>query len=237
VSPNHRGTFYVYRNRDHRIRGIALIGRNTIFDARTDAALKALAKCARGCTDVRMMFAETSRLLEFWHYFASPEQTPRKACSELLFDISSCPSNLDPSVNLRQAKLGELDQVVAAHAAMVVAETGTNPLELDPEGFRTRCAERIRGGRVWVWVRDGKVLFKTDVISETPEAVYIEGLWVDPAARGRGVAWRCLGGLCKRLLDGKNAICGFVDSENFAAQSLYRKAGFTVRNRYEKVYV
>ena len=237
VSPNHRGIFYVYRDRERRMKGIALIGRNTIFEARTTAALKTLAECARGCAEVRMMFAETARLLKFWHYFASPEQVPRKACSELLFDISSCPNGLDPSVDLRTALPEEIEQVVEAHAAMVVAETGVNPLEIDPDGFRSRCAERIRGGRVWVWVSDGKLLFKTDVVSETPEAVYIEGLWVDPAVRRRGVALRCLGGLCGRLLDGSNAICGFVDLENKVAQSLYRKVGFTARNRYKKVYI
>ncbi|PYS80708.1 MAG: DUF4081 domain-containing protein, partial [Acidobacteria bacterium] len=49
---------------------------------------------------------------------------------------------------------------------MTLEETGVNPLETDPAGFRERCARRITQGRVWVCVKDGRLLFKADVISD-----------------------------------------------------------------------
>ena len=70
---------------------------------------------------------------------------------------------------------------------MAEAESGTNPLEVDPEGFRARCARRIEMGRVWVLERDGQLLFKADIMADTPEVVYLEGIWVSQTERGKGL--------------------------------------------------
>jgi predicted GNAT family acetyltransferase len=138
---------------------------------------------------------------------------------------------------LRLATEEDLTMVATVHAQMVFEETGVNPLATDPDGFRLRCAARIKQDRVWVWVKNGELIFKTDVVSDTPEAIYIEGLWVNPNQRGTGVSKLCLASLCQRLLNHSNAICGFVDVENIAAQSLYRNTGFSITDNYAKIYL
>jgi predicted GNAT family acetyltransferase len=67
--------------------------------------------------------------------------------------------------------------------------------------------------------------------------VYIEGLWVDPEHRDRKIASRSLAAFSRRVLDGSNAICGFVCAEDLKAQSVYRRAGFNIVDRYSKYYV
>ncbi len=65
VSPLNRGVFYGYRGALGKLEGIALIGKNTLFEVRTNAALQALAQFARECPDIRMVMAEGEKLSKF----------------------------------------------------------------------------------------------------------------------------------------------------------------------------
>lgn len=237
VNPLNRGLFYGCRDSYGDLTGIALVGRNTFFEAHSDESIRAFAECMRACPDARMVFAEEEELTRFWNHYVRNGESPRLSCGELLISIRRAPNNTDDDVDLSLATGADLDQIVAAHAELVLSETGIDPLESDADGFRMRCERRVEQGRVWVWMKSGKLIFKTDVISATPEAVYIEGLWVNPDERGKGISRRGLYSLCRRLLTGSNAICGFVDKDNAAARSLYRAAGFVETHKYAKIYL
>ncbi|MFN2501219.1 MAG: GNAT family N-acetyltransferase [Pyrinomonadaceae bacterium] len=237
VNPLNQGVFYGCRDTKGDFIGIALIGKNTFFEAHSDEAIRAFAECMRAYPDARMVFAEEETLTRFWHHYVRVGQSPRLSCQELLISIRRAPGNIDDHGDLRLATREDLDQIVAAHAELVLSETGVDPLEDDADGFRARCARRVEHGRVWVWMKSGKLIFKTDVISETPEAVYIEGLWLNPSERGEGISRQGLNSLCQRLLTGSNAICGFVDKKNAVARSLYRATGFVETHKYAKIYV
>jgi hypothetical protein len=121
---------------------------------------------------------------------------------------------------------------------MAVEQCGINPLEVDPHGFRQRCAGRIERGRVWVSVgADGQLDFKADVMAETPDAVYLEGVYVRPDARGMGLGGRCMLQLGRELLAHSRAICLLVNESNLQAQNFYRKLGFNLRGLYETIYL
>lgn len=237
VNPLNRGLFYGCRDPYGDLTGIALVGRNTFFEAHTDESIRAFAECMRTCPDARMVFAEEEQLTQFWNHYVRNGESPRLSCGELLISIRRVPNNTGDDVDLSPATSAHLNQIVAAHAELVRCETGIDPLESDADGFRMRCARRVEQGRVWVWIERGKLIFKTDVISATPEAVYIEGLWVNPGERGKGTSRRGLNNLCRSLLTGSNAICGFVDKNNAAARSLYRAAGFVETHKYAKIYL
>lgn len=237
ISPHNRGIFHGCRDAKGRLIGIALIGKNTLFEVRTNKALEALSKYASGCPDIRMVLAEGEKLSKFWYYYAQQVQSPRLSFKELLMEVREVSKKSDVINELRLATENDLDQVVFAHAQMVLEETGSNLLETDFEGFKMRCADRIKKGRVWVWIKNGELIFKTDVVSDTPEAIYIEGVWVNPTRRRNGYSKLCLASLCQQLLNGSNAVCGFVDVNNVTAQALYQKIGFSVKDRYAKIYL
>ena len=231
------GTFYQARDSAGQIAGVALIGRNTTFEARSDEAIRAFAYAARTHKNIKMVFGETGQLSEFWRHYAPSGLRHRSETTQLLFEVHERPEREEPGFDLRPAEMKELGEVTKAHAAMVFDETGTDPLTSDAEGFHSRCAGRIDQGRVWVHMAAGRLLFKADVVSDTPQAKYLEGLWVDPEFRGLGVARRCLSNLCRRLLNGSNAVCAFVESKNTRAQSLYFKNGFLLVDLYRKFYI
>jgi predicted GNAT family acetyltransferase len=238
-SPAHRGTFYGCWNAHGILEGVALVGKATMFEARTEAALTAFAELARENPSVHLFFAESSAVESFWQsYRGETEREPQMVCRELLYEKEAEPfGGADAAHSLRRAEACEVLQVASAHAQLILAETGVNPLEKDADGFYQRCATRIAEGKVWVLMEDGELIFKADSVAETPEAVYVEGLWVNPVYRRRGYGKLCWQALSRALLGGGASLCGFVNEDNSSARSFYQKVGCTLRARFQKVFV
>lgn len=237
-SPEHRGTFYGCWNAMGILEGVALIGRATMFEARSDAAIFAFAELAKRDESVRLFFAEASALEKFWHTYRRAGQEPRILCHELLYEKEALSSPATDTIgSLRKARASELQQVASAHAQLVAEETGENPLDKDSTGFYQRCAARIEQGKVWVLMEGAELLFKADVVAETPQAVYAEGLWVNPSYRRKGYGQLCWEALSRALLNEKQSFCGFVNDENESARAFYDKVGCRLRARFDKIFI
>jgi predicted GNAT family acetyltransferase len=236
-SPFNRGTFHACRDSEGRLEGVALIGHATFVEARSSSALEAFARLAQKERGAHMILGEQELIRGFWSYYAPGGQTPRLFCRELLFEQRWPVGACEPVEGLRRATLDDLTLIMPVHAAMAYEESGVNPLEADTHGFRLRCARRVEHGRVWVLVEGGRLVFKTDVASETPECTYIEGVHVERASRQQGVGLRCLSQLTRELLGGSAAVCALVNEQNLVAQALFLKAGYRLRGYYETVFL
>jgi ribosomal protein S18 acetylase RimI-like enzyme len=93
------------------------------------------------------------------------------------------------------------------------------------ESFRWRTRMQIQDGRSWLWVEDGRILFKAEASAWTPSAVQLQQVWVDPSVRGRGYAQRGMRDLCRLLLERVPAVCLFVRAENAPAIRVYENVG------------
>jgi predicted GNAT family acetyltransferase len=142
-----------------------------------------------------------------------------------------------PVFGLRRATLRDLEMLLPIHAELAYEESGVNPLEKDPNGFRLRCARRIEQGRVWVLIENGRLLFKADIISDTPDVVYIEGVYVAPEERGGGIGRRCLSQLTRNLLARTKTVSLLVNEMNQGALNFYTKAGFKLRAHYDTIFL
>lgn len=241
ISHFNRGCFYGCRDAAGSLQGVALIGHVTLFESRTAAALAALARQAKACAPAHVIAGKAEQIERFWSCYAGwDSHTPQRASSELLFEqrypIPVAGADADPAAGLRPATLADLPQVIAAHAEVVYQETGLNPLHLDPTGFHNRCARRVEQNRVWVLMEDERLIFKADVTATTLEATYLEGIYVDPAARGKGYGLRCLSHLSRTLLATTAAVCLLVNEKNDKARGLYTKAGFRLHGRYTAIF-
>ena len=232
-----RGTFYACRDPRGTLAGVSLMGEITMIEAHTEAALKTLARRTQGVPNIHMIIGEQEQTSRFWDYYAEDGREMRLFCRELLFELRY-PVEVHPPVpGLHPATPAELEPLMAVHAGMAFEESGVNPLEVDPEGFRRRCSRRIEQGRTWAYMKDGKLVFKADVISETPEITYLEGVYVSPEERGQGYGVRCLSQLSQRLLPHSKSICVLVNERNQAAQALYRKARYKLDGIYDTVFL
>ncbi len=236
-SPLNRGTFYACRDRKGRLVGVTLIGEITMLEARIEAALATFANLTQDIPNIYMIIGEQEGVERFWDYYVKQGQLKRLFCRELLYELQFPVNAFEAVPNLRPATRDDLDLVMPVHANMAFEESGINPLDVDPQGFRQRCLRRIEQERVWVWVENKSLIFKADIISETPEVIYLEGVYVKPEDRGRGYGLRCLFQLSRNLLKRTKSICVLVNEQNHTAQELYRKAHYQLRGRYDTVFL
>ncbi len=237
ISPLNRGTFYGYRGEGGRLTGLALIGHATIVETDDEAALAAFAQLTQTCPTAYLIRGEQELVARFWHYYEPRGRRPRRIARELLLEQRLPAAVLEPVRELRRATSEELNLIMPINAAMIEGECGIDPLKRDPVGFRVRLLRRIEQGRVWVWVRHGRLLFKADVLAETPAAAYLEGVWVCPEERGQGHGLRCLSQLSRTLLARTDTVCLVVTEGATTAQAFYRKAGYKVSAHYDTIYL
>ncbi|HEX8163077.1 MAG TPA: GNAT family N-acetyltransferase [Pyrinomonadaceae bacterium] len=236
-SPLNRGTFYACRDERGRLEGVALIGHATLVEARTERALAAFARLAQGCPGTHMIMGEQELIANFWRGYSEAGQEMRLACREMLFELR-CPVSVGGHVEgLRLACLDDLELVIPVQAELAREESGVDPRESDPEGFRRRTARRIEQGRTWVLVEGGRLAFKAEVQSETPEVIYLEGIYVAPSERRRGLGSRCLSQLSRALLGRAVSLCLLANEQNREARDLYRKVGFRFRCVYDTIFL
>lgn len=237
VSQLNRGTFYGCRNRQGTLEGVALIGHAVLMETRTDRALQAFANLASQSATPHLIMGEKERIDEFWANYSQDGQEMRLACRELLLELRSLVQVRKEVLALRVATPEDIELVIPVHAHMAFEESGVNPLEIDPEGFRERYARRISQGRTWVCVEEGKLTFKADLVSDTPDAVYLEGVWASPEKMGTGHGLSCISQLARNLLSHSKSIVLFVNEENKKAQHFYQKAGFSLRAAYDTIFL
>jgi GNAT superfamily N-acetyltransferase len=237
-SPFNRGAFYGYRDGEQQpLQGIALIGHATLIETRSEAALYAFAQLARRFAHAHVIVGDQEKVADFWKYYGVDGREPRLICRELLFEQRLPIEALEPVEGLRPATLDDLITVLAVQARLAEAESGVNPLEADPEGFRLRTARRIEQGRVFVWIEDGRLIFKLDIMSETPEVIYLEGVYVHVDERGKGYGLRCMSQMGRQLLARAGALCLLVNERNKDAQSFFFKAGYKLRDCYDTIFL
>ena len=237
VSPFNRGIFYGCRDLRGQLEGVALVGHATLMETVSDRALAALAQVARECPNTHLIMGEKDRVADFWSHYSEAGRRQRLACREWLFELSWPIEAREPVQGLRPAKPEELELVMPIQAELAFAESGINPLQTDPEGFRQRCLRRIEQGRTWVVVENGLLVFKADVISKTPEVIYLEGIWLRDDRRNQNLGTRFMSELMRRLLEDTKSICLLVNEANEWAQGFYRKCGFHFRATYETIFL
>jgi predicted GNAT family acetyltransferase len=242
-SPLNRGTMYGCRNSEGRLEGVALIGHTTLVEARTHRALREFAIKTKEYSNsqlgprTHLIMGEQENIEKFWSYYAEEGRGMRLACRELLLELRKAVTSSEVATGLRLATMDDLDLVAPVHAGMAEAESGINPMDVDPIGFRQRCARRIEKGRVWVLLQGKELVFKADIQADTPDVIYLEGVYVAPAFRGNGIGRNCLSHLTRELLMRTESVCVLVNEDNPKAQALYRSSNFKMQSYYYTIFM
>ncbi|MFN2512343.1 MAG: GNAT family N-acetyltransferase [Pyrinomonadaceae bacterium] len=237
ISPSNRGTFYGCRNREGLLEGVALIGHATIIETESQECIEQFARFARDCSPTHLIRGEQKKVESFWNYYSDGEHRARLICREFLMQRQTIPTDVDPVPGLRQATHGDLEMIVAVNASMARRENGINPLAKDSTGFCERAARRIRQGRSWVLIENDQLVFKTDVIAQTRQAAYVEGVYVAPQKRCKGYGLRCVSQLSGYLLMRVGSVCLTVNQKFPEALAFYKRAGFDIASRYDTIYL
>lgn len=237
VSDFNRGIFLGCRNTSGALEGVALLGHATLIETESEECIKAFAAVAKTHAPSHLIRGEQHKIESFWNYYTGGEHQPPLLCGELLLQLKNNPRTTASLTGLRQATLADLETIVSVNAALAYDESGINPLARDPQGFRERAARRINKGRIWVWIEDGCLLYKTDIVAETPQAIYLEGVYVHPEHRRRGYGVSCISNLAASLLTRTQTICLTVNAKSSGTHKFYKRAGYELVSRYDSIYL
>lgn len=222
-----RGKFYGYRNAAGTLEGVALIGHSTLVEARSDEALRALAITARTSdTPIHLVMSSGNAANDFWQEMTDGLEQPRLTCVEALFDVSFPFPVRNTDRVVKNADLSHLIEVAEAQAELAFIECGVDPMARDRKGFLKRVARRIEQNRVFVLTDGDELVFKADIIAETENVIYLEGVFVNEKYRGQGIGSECLAALTLELLNRAEHICLLSNIEFKGAHQSFEKAGF-----------
>lgn len=138
---------------------------------------------------------------------------------------------------VRPVRLDELDVLYPASVAMFTEEVGVSP-ELSDGGvaYRASVAELVRAGRAFARIENGQVMFKAEVGVVSPRVCQIQGVWVAPRWRGRGLAAPGMAAVARLA----RATCApvvtlYVNDYNERARRAYSEVGFREHATYMSV--
>lgn len=132
----------------------------------------------------------------------------------------------DPAV--RQVRMDELDTYLVAAIEMFIGEVGIDPRMGDGgRSYRRRVAGLIAAGRAWARFERGEVVFKAEIGSQSPTVGQIQGVWVHPDWRGRGLGAAGTAAVSDAVLRSGRIASLYVNGFNHIARATYARIGFT----------
>ena len=92
--------------------------------------------------------------------------------------------------------------------------------------LRGRLAELINGGQAFVrFDRRGRVAFKAEIGAVSAATCQVQGVWVRPDLRGRGLATSAVSAVLDHALRLAPTVSLYVNDFNLPARAVYAKLG------------
>jgi predicted GNAT family acetyltransferase len=136
--------------------------------------------------------------------------------------------SVEPDLRVRLVQPHELDLLLPACVAMFTEEVGVSPMAGDGGSlYRARVEELIALNRAWARFDDGRVVFKAEVGATTAGVCQVQGVWVDPKQRGRGLGTAGTAAVVEQARHSIAPVVSlYVNDFNLAARRAYEKVGF-----------
>jgi ribosomal protein S18 acetylase RimI-like enzyme len=215
---------------DGRVTALCHLGANVVPSGRGCEVFADATVAARP----RMLIGNEAAVSELWAAVRDRMPTPRDdRPGQPVFSIADTPE--PGETGIRPATTQDLDLLLPACAATHYGELGLDPVAADSEGFRRRTLQQIDEGRSWIWLEGETILFKAEASAWTNDAVQLQQVWVDPAARNRQHGQRGLRDLIRLLLEEVPRVCLFVRADNPAAIRLYEAVGMRRAGTYRSI--
>ena len=212
-----------------QLTSLCYAGANLVPVQATPAAVAAFAERAlrqgRRCSS---LVGPSAALAELWGYLRPHWGPPRDVRAAQPLMAIDGPAQIAADPGVRRVRSDEIDVLLPACIAMFTEEVGVSPLIGDGgAAYRARVAELIRAGRAFARISGGRVIFKAEVGAATSQACQVQGVWVRPEFRGRGLA---APGMAALVTEARRAIAPvvslYVNDFNAPARAAYLRAGF-----------
>ncbi|HEX2212809.1 MAG TPA: GNAT family N-acetyltransferase [Mycobacterium sp.] len=199
---------------------IPLRGEAADLNAFADKAMSSARRCSS-------MVGRAELVLPMWRRLESAWGTARDVREDQPLMALSTPPACDGDPAVRQVRADELDAYLVASIDMFIGEVGIDPRLGDGgRGYRRRVAGLIAAGRAWARFERGQVVFKAEVGSQSPAVGQIQGVWVHPDWRGRGLGTAGTATLAAAVVRSGRTASLYVNDFNAVARATYARVGF-----------
>lgn len=144
---------------------------------------------------------------------------------------------VDPDPRVRRVGPDELDLLYPACVAMFTEELGVSPeAGSGARLYRSRVSQLISKGLAFARIEGDEVVFKAEVAAVTPCAAQIQGVWVNPAYRSKGLSAPAISSVATAVLrDLAPVVSLYVNEHNAPARHAYARVGFAEHTRFATI--
>jgi predicted GNAT family acetyltransferase len=215
---------------DGMLTSLCYAGANLVPICATPRAVRAFAdrarRAGRRCSSIVGPAEATALLWRLLEPSWGPAREVRSRQPLMVTDQMSADVAPDPYV--RRIRKDEMEAIMPACVAMFTEEVGVSPLAGDGGLlYQARVAELVTTGRAFARIEDGEVVFKAEIGAVTRHTCQIQGVWVAPSHRGRGLAKTGMAAVLHYALrDVAPVVSLYVNDYNAPARAAYRRVGF-----------
>jgi predicted GNAT family acetyltransferase len=217
-------------------------GANLVPVAATDQAIEAFAhrarRSGRQCSSI---VGPAGSVLGLWQYLQSSWGPARDIRANQPLMAMSGPPRVPADPGVRRSRTSELEMLVPACVAMFTEEVGYSPIAADGGAvYRAQVSGLVAAGRSFVRIDDTGagpvVVFKAELGSVIAEAVQVQGVWVNPRYRGKGLAAPAMATLVEIVRrEVAPVVSLYVNGYNTRAVRAYERVGFQTVGTYATI--
>ena len=173
------------------------------------------------------LFGPAEAVLSLWSVLQHSLPRPFDIRSDQpLLEITG-PSAVPPAPGLRKARPEDLDRLLPACTAMFEEEVGYSPVSGGSHHYRQRVKSLIARQQSLVdFDASGQVVFKAELGTVSSSAVQIQGVWVNPSYRGRGLSAPYMSAVVEAARQVAPIVSLYVNAYNAPARATYETVGF-----------
>lgn len=207
-------------------------GANLVPVEASDAALDHFAVRARRqgrrCSS---LVGPADAVLGLWDRLASAWGPARDVRGDQPLMIIDSDPTIDPDPDVVRTTGADLDVLVPACVDMFTEEVGYSPVAGDGGLlYRRRVEELVSARRSFARIetcgRGRQVVFKAELGAVSDHVAQVQGVWVPPELRGRGLAAPGMATVVSLTRKDVDVVSLYVNSYNERAVSAYERAGF-----------
>lgn len=131
-----------------------------------------------------------------------------------------------PDPRVRAVTLEHWDAYTEAAVKMYTEEIGVSPVSGSSAGYRFYVRQLITSGRAFGLFDGDRVLFKADLGSVSGSVCQVQGVWLDPELRGRGLAAPAMAAVVQLARSVVPTVSLYVNDYNRPARATYSRVGF-----------
>ena len=215
---------------DGQLAAVCYAGANLVpAGANADAAAQFAQRALRRPRRCSSLVGPADAVDVMWEILG-PEWGPAREVRtpQPLMAIDALASGVPVDPGVRLVRPDEIETLLPACIAMFTEEVGVSPVAVDGGAlYRARVTELVTTGRAFARIEAGRVLFKAEVGSATRAACQVQGVWVQPELRGRGLGTAGTAAVVQLALsDVAPVVSLYVNEFNTPALAAYRRVGF-----------